>query len=421
MLTAALVTALMPAIPHPVLLLSGEQGTGKSTATKMLAAIVDPSPVQLRKPPRDAEAATTAAAGSWVVALDNLSGIPDWLSDCLCRWSTGDGDVRRRLYTDGDLHVIAFRRVAIINGIDLGALRGDLADRVVQVELDCIPDTARREDSDVAAQWANAHPRVLGALLDLTAHVLRTLPSVQLDEMPRMADFTRVLATVDQILGTTGTTTYLGLRDALAEDAITSDPVLIALTERIQEPFTGTSAELLTKITPAVADGKKWRAPEGWPANARSLTTILRRQAPTLRQLSWTVTELERQSTRAKVLRWHLTPPSKSKQGRSGRDDSDGQRRRASDAANAASTALSYLSAGYSVALGAANGAATLRQSNPDAAPAANDQLLPHHAADNAAATAPTLNSGNGQNAASAANAAPNPHLLGSPADDPFA
>ena len=57
-------------------MLTGEQGTGKTTATARLASIVDRSPVWTRKPPRDVEAWTTAAAGSWVVALDNLSDIP---------------------------------------------------------------------------------------------------------------------------------------------------------------------------------------------------------------------------------------------------------------------------------------------------------------------------------------------------------
>lgn len=56
-----------------------------------------PSPVPLRQSPRDADSWVTAAAGSWVVALDNLSAIPPWLSDSLCRAATGDGNVKRAL------------------------------------------------------------------------------------------------------------------------------------------------------------------------------------------------------------------------------------------------------------------------------------------------------------------------------------
>jgi hypothetical protein len=65
--------------------------------------------VPARQSPKDLEQWTTAAAGSWWVGLDNLSGLPDWLSDALCRASTGDGDVRRKLYSDGGLYVVRFR------------------------------------------------------------------------------------------------------------------------------------------------------------------------------------------------------------------------------------------------------------------------------------------------------------------------
>jgi hypothetical protein len=78
------------------------------------------------RPPRGAAEAqwVTAASGAWVIALDNLSHVTDWLSDSLCRAVTGDANVRRALYTDNDTHVIAFKRCLILNGIDLGAVRG---------------------------------------------------------------------------------------------------------------------------------------------------------------------------------------------------------------------------------------------------------------------------------------------------------
>ncbi|MEJ8573468.1 hypothetical protein [Microbaculum marinum] len=120
LILAWLVAALHVDIPHPILSIGGEQGSGKSTAAKALTGILDPSPVPLRKPPRDGEAWVTAASGSWVVGIDNISAIADWLSDAMCRAVTGDGDVRRKLYTDGDMHVFAFRRCLILNGIDIG-------------------------------------------------------------------------------------------------------------------------------------------------------------------------------------------------------------------------------------------------------------------------------------------------------------
>jgi len=306
-LVAFLVTTLMPNMPHPILLLTGEQGTGKSTAAKIIASVVDASPVQLRKPPRDLDSWTTAAVGSHVVAVDNLSALPDWLSDALCRASTGDGDVRRRLYTDGDLHVISFRRVVILNGIDLGAVRDDLADRLVTVDLHRIEETERAKDDDLTQRWQAAAPLILGGLLDLTARVLDILPTVHLERSPRMADFAHVLAAVDQIEGTDGMARYRALAGELASDAVTSDPVLVALTSTISTPWEGVALDLLTAVTASLGDS---RPPKGWPSGARALTTLLKRRAPSLRRLGWTVEQSDNRTNRGPL--WTIHPPSSS-------------------------------------------------------------------------------------------------------------
>ena len=251
---AWLVAALIDSIPHPVLALTGEQGTGKTTATKVIVGLVDPSPVPARKSPRDVEAWVTAAAGSWVVGIDNLSGIPPWFSDSLCRAVTGDGDVRRQLYTDGDLVVFSFRRAVVANGIDLGSLRGDLADRLLPIALDLIADTARRDEQALWPAWAAAHPRILGALLDLASGVLARLPSVELASKPRMADFARVVAAVDQVLGAEGLARYLAKQGTLAADVIEGDLFAAALVATVTRPFAG-----ISRAVEARRAGRAWR------------------------------------------------------------------------------------------------------------------------------------------------------------------
>ncbi len=76
LLAAWLVAALLPGIPHPVLLLRGEQGTGKSTAARLLGSLVDPSTAPLRTPPANVTDWAVAAAGSWLVALDSTTCCP---------------------------------------------------------------------------------------------------------------------------------------------------------------------------------------------------------------------------------------------------------------------------------------------------------------------------------------------------------
>lgn len=298
-----LVAALgAPTVPHPILALFGEQGTGKSTASKLLIDLVDPSPVPLRKPPRDMDSWVTAAAGSWVVGLDNLSAVPDWLSDTLCRAATGDGDVRRQLYTDSGLAVFAFRRVLLLNGIDLGGLRGDLTERLLAVRLDAIPDAHRRTERDLAAAWAEARPRLLGALLGEVARMTSQLPYVRLGTAPRMADFAIVLAALDGTDSSTGLGRYLEQARSLSADSLTADPFVTTMMASIASEFVGRAAQLLDLVTPDD------RPPRGWPTTARQVTTSLRRNAPALRRQGWQVEDLGAANRENSTI-WRIVPP----------------------------------------------------------------------------------------------------------------
>jgi hypothetical protein len=303
---AILVAALVPDIPHVVVVIDGEQGAGKSTGTKRLAGMIDPSPVQLRRPPTNLETWTTAAAGSWVVAVDNVSTLQPWFSDGLCRASTGDGDVQRRLYTNGDLYVVQFRRCVILNGIDLAGIRDDLADRAVTVHLERL--TGRyRDDAELAAAWQQAHPRILGALLDLAVQVLARRHTVALPDPPRMVDFARILAAVDSVLGTDGMARYRALATDLAADAVMSDPVLAAIADAVRLEWTGTAGHLLDLISRDLILSDRYQ-PREWPKDARAMSSLLRRRAPSLRRLGWEIEDLGR-GGKDKQLRWRLTPP----------------------------------------------------------------------------------------------------------------
>lgn len=300
LIAAWLVAVLFDKIPHPVLMLGGEQGSGKSSAARALVSILDPGPVPLRKAPRDADSWITAAAGSWIVAIDNLSTVPDWLSDSICRACTGEGDVRRKLYTDGDMHVFSFRRCLILNGIDLGALRGDLADRLLPVDLEVIGEDKRRTDSAIWDDWEEVQPLILGAVLELAAGVLRRLSSVELERKPRMADFACILAAVDEELGTKGLTRYLERQGALATASLTADPFVAAIGDL--GSFSGTAQELLMRLPPYE------RAPRGWPTTPRLATQILKRQAPVMRKAGWIITD-DGGRNQAKVLKWSICAP----------------------------------------------------------------------------------------------------------------
>lgn len=304
-LVAAWVT---PDAPHPILALLAEQGSAKSSVTRTLVDLIDPSPVPLRKPPRDPDSWVTAAAASWVVALDNMSGsLQQWLSDSLCRASTGDGDVRRALYTDADVAVLKFRRCLIINGVDLAIDQGDLGERIAAVDLGRISARHRRTEDDLCAAWERARRPVFTGLLDLAAKVHQRLPAVQLGDLPRMADFGRVLQAIDDIHGTNGLHRYRERMRRLAADTL-GHPFIAALIERNQPVEDLSSAELLRRLE-ATAD-PEWRRPREWPRGARAVTGLLTRHAPAMRSEGWTV-EHDGGRNKRNVTLWRLTPPEK--------------------------------------------------------------------------------------------------------------
>jgi 5S rRNA maturation endonuclease (ribonuclease M5) len=281
-----LVAALIPQMPHAILALFGEQGTAKSTATKLLMQLVDPSTAPLRSPPRDIRQWAVTANASWTVALDNVSDVQPWLSDLLCKAVTGDGHVDRALYSDDDVAVLRFRRVLAINGISIGSLKGDLADRFLPVELEVITGSRRRGDEEVMQAAADAYPQALGALLDLLVQVLRVLPGVRLDELPRMADFARVLAAVDQVQGWSTLKTYLTAFESLAETVVHSDQFaehLAKFMDGLKEPWWGDAGALIDVMP--IPDPK----PRDWPKTGQAVGGRIRRSAPALRQLHYVV------------------------------------------------------------------------------------------------------------------------------------
>lgn len=291
---------LQPGLPHPVLTLFGEQGTAKSTLTRRLVSLIDPSPVPVRKPPKDGEAWISAAQGSYVVGLDNLSSIPDWFSDALCRAATGDGDIRRTLYQDKRLTVFAFRRAVVLNGIDVGALRGDLASRAVLVNLDRI--TTVRTERAMAEEWEADYPGLVGAVLSFVAKVREELPNGSAENPPRMADYANVLAATDRLLGTNGLSRYGDLEETLAEDSITANPFLAQIVEQGRD-ISGTAKEIHQRI----GQSDHWQRAKGWPSTPRYVTTLLTRNAPALRKAGWEVESI--QDRHKKVTIWYLTAP----------------------------------------------------------------------------------------------------------------
>src|SRR5262249_48386394 len=142
-----------------------------------------------------------SASNSWLVAFDNLSYLPAWLSDALCRLSTGGGFATRGLFTDDEEVIFDAQRPVILTGIEELATRSDLLDRAIVLHLPPLPEDRCRPEAELWAEFEEARPRILGALLDVVAGALRELPAVKLPRHPRMADFAVWATAAETALG----------------------------------------------------------------------------------------------------------------------------------------------------------------------------------------------------------------------------
>ena len=287
LLFVAVMTAYYrPSGPYPIMVLMGEQGSAKSTAARFLRALIDPHEVPVRSAPRDERDLMIAATNNWTLVLDNLSHLPDWLSDSLCRLATGGGFSTRKLYNDDEEVFFNATRPSVLNGITEFVERPDLADRSVLITLPRIPDEKRREETLIREEFTQALPDILGAFLDVTASAMGVLPQVRLDKSPRMADFARWGEAVCRALGSPPgrfLKAYMANRNDANTSIIESSQLAMHLGELMatQGAWEGNSKELLSELN-KLAD-ESTRKSRRWPETPRKLSGDLRRMAQSLR------------------------------------------------------------------------------------------------------------------------------------------
>lgn len=282
-----LVAAMRPDGPYPVLVIQGEQGSAKSTAAKVLRSLIDPNAAPQRTTPRDERDLAIGANNSWVLSYDNLSGIPLWLSDALCRVSTGGGFATRTLYENDEETIFNYTRPIVVNGIDEAINRHDLLDRSLIINLPRIPKNKRRDEGTFWAEFEKARPKILGALFNAVAEGLNNNDRVRLESMPRMADFAKWITAAEPGLPWGDgefMAAYAGKQAEAVETALEGDCVAVAVRDLIdRQGFAeGTATELLEQLGDLVSE--KTQKAKQWPKTPTTLSNRLRRAATFLRQ-----------------------------------------------------------------------------------------------------------------------------------------
>lgn len=305
---ALMLTAWMTDTPQPVVTLTGPEDSGKTSTARYLLSFVDPVTIARgRSLPADEREWKAAVAHSRAVLVDNLSSLDAEASDLLCRVATGGEAASRALYTDDGSHVSNLHVPVWLTTIDPGALRGDLASRMVKVELIALDVRTRLAESELAASQDGIRLQVMRGLLWLTVEVLRAWPTVDKRNLShRMGDFAIALRCIDRTLGTEGEKRLADDSQDLATDVVDASPLALAIVSLFERdpmndsvlapPGRTSAAQLLDVLDKARANGDPWRmgsqtTDKGWPRTPKILSAALTRIEPALRKSHGIVVE----------------------------------------------------------------------------------------------------------------------------------
>lgn len=306
--------ALLPNGPYPILITEGEQGASKTTFMRVSSAFVEPLGDDVGSLPETAEQFAVQASTQHLLTYDNLSGVPGWLSDFLCKASTGGHYSTRQKYSDGDLFRMRLTSPVIMSGISglIGA--PDLMDRAVYVQLK--PFGPRRNDEgpreeartldeifavlqageervtegDFWRAFDSEAGKIFGALLDTLAKALqiRARRSFSTGDV-RLADFAQLSQAAAEALGWDPgffLKAYGQMKTDLVADTVEKQPVAEAIL-------------LMMRGDPARSSGgaREWHG--GWSALLERLDSIVPDRTKLLKYWPKTASHLSQQVSRA--------------------------------------------------------------------------------------------------------------------------
>ena len=248
-----LVASLIPNIARPIQVLHGEKGSSKTSTMKLVRDIIDPAIVPVVSIPKTTDDLAVYISKNYVPCFDNIDTISNQVSDLLCIAVTGGGHTKRKLYTDDEEQVMFFQRFIVLNGINVVATRPDLLDRCILLELERIPPNERKEEKVLREEFDKDKPIILGAIFETLSKAMSIYDQVELNNLGRMADFTRWGYAIAEVLGIGGDKfleAYLNNQNNANIEALESHPVGFAMYKFMEDKtvWSGSPTKLLSEL-----------------------------------------------------------------------------------------------------------------------------------------------------------------------------
>lgn len=290
-----LAAATFSDIARPLLFAIGTAGSGKTSRGLALVSVLDPRDELGGSLGKDERDALVAAGARFVAAWDNVTNVSLETSNFICRLVTGGSDERRVLYSDDDVHVRAIRRTGVVTALALPMLEADALERIIPLHCEPIAAGDRASESGLRAAFAEAHPVILGAVLDDVVEVLRRLPEVRAEkrDRPRMADFSDVLYALDPAIDEA----YRSATADMVREVAEGDPFIQAVTTWLEAariagslPLTITPADALHALRRSLIQTGHHDTSTWLPRTPQGLSLMLTKNAAPLASLGFAAT-----------------------------------------------------------------------------------------------------------------------------------
>jgi hypothetical protein len=288
--------SLFPTGPYPVLVLNGRPWSGKSTLTTLLRRLLDPHQTETMGLPAQESHLVLTASQSRIIALDNLSTIPAWASDAICRICSGTGSRIKRNYSDTEEITLKGQCAVIMNGVSSVATAPDLLSRSIVLSLPRIPAHRHVREETYWKEFDRVAPYILGWFIEALGWYLGAKSTYEgAFELPRMSDFAHLVCTCEQYWGWEDGSflrAYKHNQQKAHRMVMDESPGAVPLLRVAEQGFYGDYESLLKSLRGTAKQFE--RRHEAFPESSMAAANLLIRCEPLLESAGFIITRTRR-------------------------------------------------------------------------------------------------------------------------------
>lgn len=197
----------IPKISIPALVLTSEKATGKTTITKIIKRLVDPTPNGIGRMPKGMPELEKMFASSHLLCFDNIDYLSNEQSNAICRAITGDTYEKTNFENS---YISQYARPIIINGINCPIFKSDLISRCIIIEPNKIKDVNRLTDNEITEIIEQNIDLNLGYIFENISKILNIVDNLVIPNSNyRMGDYNKYAYAIANIIEPKGGDRFL--------------------------------------------------------------------------------------------------------------------------------------------------------------------------------------------------------------------